>query len=233
MIALTSISPNHKNDQAIAVKTWLDLGIGVVSFNNKEECKLLSSKYQDVLFIETKNTLEKIYKRPHVAINVLFDYIKKHKEDEPFVIINSDIELSLTKEQLKAIEDKLKDGFICANRINYNNNKINGSRYEAGLDVFFLTQEHILVYCSTSFALGQCHFDYWLPFRQINHNKKVYLIDNPIAYHQEHAVQYNADMWKLTGAHFAELENMQGRDIGRMSTDVFKYIYKHMERITI
>lgn len=233
MIALTSISPNHKNDQSIAINTWHELGFKIVSFNNKNECDILRKIYKNVNFIETEETLEKLYKRPHIAINVLFDYIANYEIDESFCIINSDIELKLTHYQLSKIEDNLTHGFLCANRFNYNKNKVNSSRYDAGFDVFFLKKEHINVYCESKFALGQCHFDYWLPFRQLNNNKIVFLINDQIAFHQEHAVQYSDELWKLTGRHFAELENMQSKDIGAMSTTVYKYLYKHMKRIDL
>ena len=41
MIACTSISPKHTNNdiQLKAVNSWIELGIKVYSFNNKQECK--------------------------------------------------------------------------------------------------------------------------------------------------------------------------------------------------
>ena len=156
MIACTSISPKHTNNdiQLKAVNSWIELGIKVYSFNNKQECKDLQPLYPNVIFIETHRTLEHHYGKPYVSINAVLDWCKEQKEDY-FCLINSDIELKTDKETIGRIKAKMKDNIVLANRVNYDND-YNGKQYLAGIDVFFLHRNYIGIYEQSQFCFGQC-----------------------------------------------------------------------------
>lgn len=236
MIAVTSISPVHVNKdiQAQAVQSWIDCGMNVYSLNNRAECKLLSPLYPNVKFIETSRTMEITFGKPYVSLSAIFDWCKYQNEDN-FCLINSDIELKTDKETIKRIFGQVeKNKLVCANRINYVSD-YKGSRYLAGLDVFFFNKELACSYPQTLFCLGQCFFDYFIPYNAIQSGYDVIYLKQDIAFHKEHAAQYKSEDWVKTGHHLIWLTNLYqfGNQIGRMSKHVYNYIYTAGKRVEI
>ena len=237
MIACTSISPKHANNdiQLVAVNSWLSLGLKVYSFNNKKECQDLAPLYPNVTFIETHRTLEHHYGKPYVSINAVLDWCKEQKEDN-FCLINSDIELRTDKETIKRIEYKMVNTVVLANRVNYDND-YRGSQYLLGIDVFFLHKKFIGIYEQSQFCFGQCFWDYWIPYQASKHSIDVAFIKQNIAYHKNHAAQYSHDHWMKSGQYFIwqnqlyQFHPIQG--VGKMSTFVYNYIYNYSKRIEI
>jgi len=233
MVAVTSISPKHRNNdiQAIAVKSWIDFGLTVYSFNEPKECEELKPKYPDVIFVPTMRTMQWVFSKPYVSISAIFDYFKYKKSD--ILLINSDIVIK-TDINLIQIEEKLKDCLILANRINHNGD-YKGVKYLQGIDAFFIPYRLLFLYPETLFCLGQCHFDYMIPYQAIRDGYDVYFLENDFIYHLEHPVQYSRDNWMKTGEHFKWIYNLVqfGNNIGQMSTYVFKYIYNASQRLKL
>lgn len=234
MIACTSISPKHANNdiQLKAVNSWHDLGLKVYSFNCKKECEQLASMYPNVAFIETNRTMEHHFGKPYVQINAIFDWAKQQKEDY-FCLINSDIELKTDKDTIVRIASEMNNSILMANRVNYDED-YRGTQYLHGIDVFFIHKKWLDLYPQTIFCLGQCHFDYWIPFTASKHGVNIYFIKQDIAFHKNHNVQYSEENWNKTGRYFMwnndlyQFHPTQG--IGKMSTFVFNYIYNYSRR---
>lgn len=236
MFAVTSISPTHinKDIQSFAVKSWIDCGMKVHSFNNKAECELLSPLYPDVTFIETSRTMEHHFRKPYVSLSAIFDWCKLQKEDN-FCLINSDIELKTDKATIERIKVKLKgDNLVLANRVNYQS-EYKGSRYLAGIDVFFLNKDIINSYPQNVFCLGQCHFDYFIPYHASQKGFSLLFLKQDIAYHKEHNAQYKQDDWVKTGQHLIWLTDLYQftNQVGRLSKYVYDYIYTASKRVEI
>lgn len=234
MIFCTSIAPKHVNEgiQLKAVKSWIDAGYDVYSFNHKSEIESLKLIYPEVNFIETTRTQKEIFGKHYVCINAIFDYAILNNQD--ICLINSDIELRTDKETMKRIEAKMNHGLIMANRVNYDND-YSGSQYTHGIDAFFIKKEFLELYPQTSFCLGQCHFDYLIPYWAIGKGVETFFIKQDIIYHKNHHAQYDQDNWVRTGHHFMWVTNMYqfANHIGKMSTFVYNYIYNASQRITI
>jgi hypothetical protein len=234
MIACTSISPKHANNdiQLKAVDSWHNLGLKVYSFNCKAECDLLAPLYPNVTFIETSRTMEHHFSKPYVQINAIFDWCKE-QEDNKLCLINSDIELVTDKETIGRIDSAMDEKMLMCNRVNYDT-EYKGSQYLQGIDVFFIHKKYLHLYPQTIFCLGQCHFDYWIPFTASKNGVEVQFIRQDIAFHKNHNVQYSEDNWNKTGRYFMwnndlyQFHPTQG--IGKMSTFVFNYIYNYSKR---
>lgn len=203
MIAITSISPNHPRNeyQHKAIASWIDLGFDVCSFNGKDEIEQLKDLYPDVVFIETQRTMELTYGKPYVAISAVLDWIKIHHHDY-FCIINSDIELRTDAETITRIQSEMDNAIVMANRINYvvdgNNDAINLS----GIDVFFIHRKYASMYPQSMFSFGQCFWDYEIPYVAIKNNVPVIFIEQRIAFHKNHKMQYSNKAWMKTLQYF-------------------------------
>jgi hypothetical protein len=237
MIAITSIAPKHINNdiQLKAIQSWVDLGMVVYSMNSKAEVEILSNIYPMVNFIVTDKTMELIYQKPYVSLTAIFDWCKT-QSDNYICLINSDIELKTDKETIKRIENKMNGSILLCNRVNYDND-YSGFQYKAGIDVFFIHKNYLQIYPPSMYALGQCHFDYWIPYRAVNNGIDVCFIEQNIAFHKNHNAQYNHDSWMQTGRYFMWENNLYQfhatQGIGQMSTFVFNYIYNATKRIKI
>lgn len=236
MICLTSISPTHTNKdiQSVAVKSWMDLGMQVYSFNTLSECKMLSPLYPGVNFIETNRTMEHTFGKPYVSVSAIFDWCKGQKEVN-YCLINSDIELRTNKQTVERIEMQLSGNkLVLANRVNYSATA-SGGRFLSGIDVFFLSKNNIKHFPQTLFCLGQCHFDYFIPYYSAKMGFEVIFLAQDIAFHKEHVTQYSKDNWTKTGHHFIYLLDLYqfSNQVGKASTHAYNYIYTTSKRIEI
>ena len=228
IIAATSIAPKHINEgiQLKAINSWLEAGYNVYSFNHPSEIPLLKDIYKGVIFIPTYKTQEKIFGKHYVSINGIFDYCIENGHD--LILFNSDIELRTDKETLTRIEAKMDNAIVMANRVNYENETQNSTvQYILGIDAFFIKHKYLQLYPQTAFCLGQCHFDYYIPYLAAINGIETIFVKQNVIYHKNHNAQYNHDNWVRTGNHFMWLTNMYQftNRTDRMSTHVFNYIY--------
>lgn len=229
MIFLTSISPKHINEgiQSVCVNSWSKYG-KVYSFNCAEEINGLYDKYDNVTFVETKRTMEQVWRKPLVCISALIDWAKTQDEDK-FCIINSDIELDINEIFLERIEVKLSNSFIFANRCDYENEKDSSEVYTHGIDVFFLNKKYLNVLPPSLHCFGMTFWDYWIPYKAIRSGIKTIFVGQKIAYHKKHKIQYKDYDWQRSGEYFLwenelyQFNPQQG--IGRMSMFVNNFIY--------
>lgn len=236
MIAITSISPTHINKgiQFNATKSWSDLGLNVYSMNCKAECDLMRSEYPHVTFIETDRTMEGLFRKPYVSLTAIFDWCKKSKESY-FCLINSDIELKTDKDTIKRIKLLIEqNNVVLINRVNHNGD-YQGHRYLDGIDAFFMGINVINTFPPTLFCLGQCHFDYFIPYHSSKKGFELVFSNQNIAFHLNHSAQYNSEDWVKTGNHFIWLTELHQftNQVSRMSQYIFNYIYNVSKRIEL
>lgn len=224
MIAITSISPNHKNfeRQKVAVESWIDAGYKVVSLNCNEEIKQLKG-FIGVKFIPTFRHTKSIFKRPHITASALIDYLREQNE-EFNLILNSDIIINGDTEKLKTLSN---DGVIIMNRLDFNNSidEVNIKYFEGGFDGFFINKKFLHIFPQTILSMGQCFWDYWIPYNVIEAGERLYKFNEPYLYHQKHNTQYSSEDWKKTGEIFrSEVGLMAFNRVEQLSDYTFKKI---------
>jgi hypothetical protein len=232
MIAFTSISPGHKNNesQLRAVHSWAEAGLKVVSMNHPDEIDKLKELYPDfVRFIPTYRTLEKLFEKPYVSINAMLDYAKTMPEHD-FVLINSDIILHEAKDVLrKYFEGKCKQGPGVIKRVDFDNDFSDGTTYEYGMDVFLLKREHLNIFPQGIYCMGQTWWDYWVPYSAIQSGLKPFLIPERIAYHKKHPIQYRNDQWFKMTAYFQWENNYftKQNKADRITGSIYHFLHGH------
>lgn len=225
MIAITSVSPTHVHSdiQQVAIDSWVKLGLKCYSFNNKSEIDILRKKYKNIQFIETDRTMQNAFGKPYVSISAMVEWAKLQDEDN-FCLINSDIELAPDKKLVSRIEKGLDKSVIIANRFDYSKSKKKSTQYLAGIDVFFLHKKHLLCYPPSLFCMGQCFWDYFIPFVALRNDYDVIMMQNEFAFHKEHVVQYSHQNWEKTASIFSIENNLTCSDVSRMSDLVFDFL---------
>jgi len=224
MIAITSISPGHKNfdNQQRAIQSWKDAGYKVVSLNSKEEIELL--KDFDVTFVPTIRHNKLIFGKPYVLVSAIIDYLKE-VNSEYSLIINSDIIIKDSSRITDKLKDRSKDGIIIMNRMDFKDDINKATIYDLGFDGFFINGKYLESFPQSILCLGQCHWDYWLPYVASINGVKLLLQKEPYIFHQNHAVQYSPVDWKRTGEIFkAEIGMFKLSDVGQVSNYAFRHI---------
>lgn len=230
MIALTSISPGHKNfeSQKVAIDSWVRAGYEVVSLNVEDEIKELKD-FPEVKFVSTFRHTKHIFGKPYITASALIDYIKEVKSKHT-LLINSDI---IIDDQLKYTENIKKiseDGIVIMNRRDFNNSHSEGIVYELGFDGFFINYKWIDVFPQTVLSLGQCFWDYWVPYSALTNRVKIFKLNEPYLFHKRHSVQYSVDQWRKTGEIFrAEMGLTKFTKIEQLSDYVYKQIRMNLK----
>jgi hypothetical protein len=215
MIFCTSIAPKHivENAQLTAINSWSNYD--VYSFNSKEEISALKSIYPTVKFIECE-TLERVYGKQYASIDFIFNWFKNSQHDK-ICLINSDIILHDANE-LERVSLQSDKGLIFFNRYDMPMNK----RYEHGFDVFIIDKQYSDVMPKNIYSLGNCHFDYHIPFSFVEKNIAIFRTQKKVFEHVAHPQQYNNEKWLKTGRHMQWLCELwkyknDAHGIGQMS----------------
>jgi hypothetical protein len=218
MIAITSIAPGHKNfeNQFRAIESWKEAGYEVVSLNSPEEIEQLKD-FKDVKFICTNRHNKKIFGKPYVIVSAIIDYLKEVKS-EYSLIINSDIIIDDKYKVTDRLKEKSKEGVVVLNRMDFEGDMSKARMYELGFDGFFINKIHLDVFPQTILCLGQCHWDFWLPYIAATGGVKLIKLREPYIYHAKHPVQYSRDNWMRTA------------EIFRAETGLIKY--KNVSQVT-
>lgn len=226
MIALTSITPSHINEniQEIAVNSWLKLGFEVFSFNGAKEIEILKPKYPQVTFIESP-TYESIYGKPKVGIDSILEF---EHEDSERCVINSDIILIDSKNVFPKIRERLPDEATIVQRLDFINDVNKCNTFRSGIDVFFLHKNYLHLINGKGFVMGECYWDYQVPYSLLTNHKKVHLLKEPFAYHRMHNTQYGINHWHNLGMYFSKLHGLNFKNSMQVNDYAFDYIFKNV-----
>lgn len=226
MIALTSISPKHINEdiQEKAIESWVALDMNVCSFNSKEEIELLQKRFRNVTFIEVE-----LYNKK-CKIDSLLEYARLSDDDE-FVIINSDILLFDKHGYMQKIKSVLQTSSVIAKRRDFKNDINKNRLFIDGIDVFFLHKNYLDIFPKTNFVLGECWHDYQTPYTLLINNIDVYLIENNFAYHRVHNTQYSVQLWRDYAAHFMEINGIKMRGAENLNRYIYDFIMNRVKAI--
>jgi hypothetical protein len=230
MIAITSISPSHKNFevQQRAIQSWIDLGYEVVSLNAPEEIELLKD-FEGVKFVPTGRHNKKIFGKPYVTASAIIDYLIEAKSEHS-LIVNSDIIILDTDNTTEKLKQRSEDEIIIMHRRDFESDITKSKVYAEGFDGFFLNYKHLEVFPQTILCLGQCHWDFWLPYIATIHGAKISALKEPYLFHVMHNVQYSKENWKRTAEIFrAEIGMLRHTNVGQVTGMAYRHIKQSLQ----
>lgn len=238
MIFVTSISPYHinENSQKEAVESWHKLGVRVYSLNSRNELLKIKSDYPLVTFIETTQTRENLFGKPVVSINALIDFASdcKDNEDGLITIINSDIIIEDNKEKLERFKELSDKGFVFVSRWNYTDSFENSVQEKYGIDMFAFHRRIATVFPDNPvFSMGQCYWDYWLPFHATRNNIKLFYIGEKWCYHKSHRRQWSISNWTICASAFQRENRINIPVLKNMSKKVRSYFMDRKEDVSL
>lgn len=198
-IAITSIAPGHRNfeNQYNAVNSWIEHGFHVISMNHPDEIKKLQSQFMQVEFIETIRTNEVLFGKPYVIVSAILDYLKT-REESKFLLINSDIVMHDSWNIERELFKMADEGVVIFHRYDYTNELKFAKLYDGGFDAFLINKKFLNIFPQTVLCLGQCYWDYWVPYQCLIHGVKVFTHSKAYIFHKAHDTQYSADQYQNT-----------------------------------
>ncbi len=230
MIAITSIAPGHKNfdNQAKAIESWVNAGYEVVSMNSEEEIELLKD-FKNVKFVSTLRHNKHMFGKPYVIVSAIIDYLKEVKSEHS-LIINSDIIINDTNNITESLKARSEEGIIVMNRGDFQEDMSQFKAYDKGFDGFFINGKDLYVFPQTILCLGQCHWDFWLPYIASMGGIKLIKLKEPYIFHAVHSIQYSVEDWKITAEIFRTSEKflMRYKNIGQSTAHAYHHIIKNM-----
>lgn len=182
-VILTSIALGKSIQQRLCVESWRDK-YSVYSLNKESEINELQEEYPWVVFVVARDTAEEIFKRPLVSIDCFIKFAESIKKD--VLIINADILLT------KNIEFN-KEGIGVGSRWDYDDKIEDAVLLRTGFDYFYIRQEYLKYFHEfKKYYMGECWWDYMLPWVCINNNIPMHNLNLPIAFHKKHEIRYSA-----------------------------------------
>lgn len=205
MILITSVSPTHKNKeiQQKAVETWIKAGFTPYTINHTSENVPL---YEGLNYVKTEKEYKDIYGKTYLPIDAIFEFMR-NSDQENFCICNSDIwfgDMTI----YSAIERKMQNNVLIGHRVDYDETPETGRLYLGGMDTFFINKKYLNLFPESKFVLGQCHWDFWIPYKCATNGVNVLFLHNREFYHKKHDLQYDNKSWINTANLLIEQEGL-------------------------
>ena len=214
----TSVAPVDVNKQAFCIKTWLEQGCRVLSFNTPEEIAQIealdsqwSPEYYPVLrqieFVPVSKTARDVAGKDLVLLRDIIAHYQDFDPETVVGIINSDIRIESHIDLCSFARDACAgDSCLISSRVDIEDYwSREGQIFIGGLDVFLFRPPHIRDFpMETEFAIGAPWWDYFLAHffqeavGQIHYPRPV-----PF-YHKRHTTNYPTSLWVHYGEHFLD-----------------------------
>ena len=223
MKILTSLNPSHPPRQQLAIDSWYRLGLPIYSMNHISEP--FDIKHVNVTTTNRCGTPGTFLEK-YTPINALIDFAKTF-DDDIVCITNSDIEFEMNDKILEQIYTI--DGFIYIKRYNYTSLHADAKQELYGIDTFIIKKKDLNVFPKTELVMGQCMWDYWLPFCAAKAKIPLHVFDKPMCFHKTHKRAWSDEQWEHT-AHIMQKElSRWERDYQEMCIEIRKEIQKNTE----
>ncbi|MDP4114572.1 MAG: glycosyltransferase [Bacteroidota bacterium] len=205
VVVATTIAPHKIQKQLVAVKSWEDAGLKVISVNTKEEIILLEKNFPTVQFIPTdRNGIEE-FGKPFIYLDDIFKALLD-TNCKYCGIINSDIILNVDTNIISFIKEQPQKSLTYGSRLDIRDYTVSqGKFYEFGFDYFFFCRDFISVYPKSKFCLGLPWWDYWMLTIPLLKNYKIIRVISPVALHVWHETNYDHNFWINLGNYYIKL----------------------------
>jgi len=186
LTAVTSLSvlPHHLSVQERCLRSWINMGLRIVSGNSQQDIDQLQRAYPYVEFVECRQS--HAFSRPTTRIYDLMRLVAG-----PILLINSDIELHGKQSVLL---DSLKSGHsLVGIRHNYESSIFETCLEKWGIDAFLLHPDQIATFPDLDFAIGHPMWDYWIPYHLSQCEIKMNWVGDPYLFHRAHLVHWKPE----------------------------------------
>lgn len=210
----TSIAPTNIEKQQVAIASWLQLGMTVLSVNTSGEISKLQPLFPDVYFIATERTAVSLLDHPFIFIDDILLALEQYGDDT-CGIINSDIAIKNQSEFINFVNSYVQSSFIYGQRVDLVSPNDADQFFERGRDFFFFHKNLISSIPSSFFCLGAPWWDLWLPLVAEQSGYRLIQPCDKIAFHIAHKSNWNPrHMFLMAGLFIESLRYHQHSILG-------------------
>ena len=200
VVTSMSLLPHHLSVQRRCLKSWLDMGLRVVSGNAYWEIDQLRSIYPEVEFFECKQS--EAYDRPTSRVYDLMRLVPG-----PILLMNSDIELHGSQSLLRSAVESGE--CLVGLRHNYELSIFEANLEQWGIDAFLLHPEVIPTFPELELAIGQTMWDWWIPIHLESINARMRWVGDPFFFHKTHPLHWKKESLETGRAMISELYGVE------------------------
>jgi hypothetical protein len=175
--------------------------------NHVMEVQALTGQFEGVELVSTYDTAEALYGKPFVTLNALLRWVAE--QSEPVLLINGDLHLKTTAEQLARLSAVAADGLPYLLQTNVDADMGNPSAETWGLSAFVVSPKLADIYETSTLCMAEPWWDYWLPYVCIDRGIQLYDAGASLAYHVRHPVKaWSGSDWWACGLEFDRLVHL-------------------------
>jgi len=169
------------------LQSWCDHGFQIVSINSADEAKSDIEVEFHIQRLEAQRDARLLCGKPLVYFSDFMSLIYDHA-DGPIAIINADIEMDFTADDLNRISTLQRGTFICERRRDYQNgDKGKSTPYSGGFDFFALHRDDLPLMFNTELVFGMPWWDHYFPVALLARNfQHIHLGRQSSIYHLDH-----------------------------------------------
>lgn len=204
IFALTSLPPTPESAPLIAncIASWRRGGLQVRAFNHPSEIAELANLY-DVDFVPVEKTTAAVFGKHFIPIKAMLDWAAE--QNAPALLINADIQLRLAEWEVTRLRWLSGSGLCYFTRYNHDGDLTRAERECYGIDAFLFHGRDVAQFPDSFLSMGKPAWDYWLPHMFIAHNRPVYAVEFPAAFHRGHPLRWSQENWHCCAIEFARI----------------------------
>lgn len=192
----TTIAPFDYEKQIEAVKSWIENGFYVISFNTSDEIEVIKPYFTEVPieFVALEHNSKELSGKELPYIQDVLDIVAS-KTQKVCGYVNSDIFISPMPQGMDDFIKRESEGsiiFIHRNEINKYEDiiNVNWDIHFDGIDAFFIDKRFANIFDSDNFY-AQSVWDLCILIKSKILGIKIKELVNPIAFHIRHSVRWN------------------------------------------
>lgn len=211
LVTSLSLKANHLEVQSNCLNSWVQVGCKIVSQNTRKEIEQLRTEYPQVHeWVECDDVSDE-YDYPTQR---LYNLAKTASENNA-AIINSDIEILGTQDELRSMLQRLESEFVLGIRWNYDVAPAQAREFEWGLDLITINKKQLhCLPAQMPYAIGQPMWDYAIPTLLMRAGFSARVPHAKVLFHKNHPQNWKAEshgkgtQWlqKFTGEQFDDIK---------------------------
>jgi 2-O-methyltransferase len=209
--AMTSLPPNPADPVYLegCIRSWRDAGLEVRSFNHPSEIPHLERRFE-IDFVPVTTTSSDVFGGHFIPVRAMLEWAAAR--DTAVLLINADIQLKMSRCELKRLRWLCDGGVCCVFRYNHEGETTLSSKEPHGIDAFLLHGRDAGLFSESFLSVGQPFWDYWIPQQFMGSGRSLYCVEFPVAFHRNHARKWSWDNWYRCALEFDRLTGLLGAD---------------------
>lgn len=220
MNIITSLSPNpaRAERQCKCIESWLRLGAEVHAVQTANE---LSQHHDDGPFI--------VHSVQGDCVHMTDIWNTASAIGGWCMLTNADTEFLPFAEELEDLDQTVGVDLLFLRRFDRRDG--NWMLDVLGFDTFLFHADKALQPFAPEYQMGKPWWDYALPTSYLRAGRKLFCIEEPIAFHEPHHAGWTREEWQRLGGVFAQ--SQPGRSIPELAGNVAREICEAAERLTL